>query len=96
MDSFYLLWCLKSGFFIYTIRSIAKYAINQVSVTISDLKDIMLPSTQIGEQKAIAEFLDKETSYIDSLTGKIKKSIEFLKEYRSALINQQSQENQCL
>ena len=88
MDPFYLLWCLKSKFFIYTIRSIAKHAINQVSVTISDLKDIMLPSTQIDEQKAIANFLDKETTHIDSLIQKKQKQIELLKEKRSALITQ--------
>ena len=83
---FYLLWYLKNKVFIYSIRSIAKPAVNQVSVTISDLKDIILPYTQIEEQKSITKFLDKETSQIDSLIEKIQKSINLLKEYRSALI----------
>ena len=38
------------------------------------------------EQKAIAGFLDKETSRIDLLIEKIKKSIKLLKEWRAALI----------
>ncbi|MCZ0933074.1 MAG: restriction endonuclease subunit S [Oligoflexia bacterium] len=45
---------------------------------------VLLPPLQ--EQKSIASFLDKETSRIDSLIEKIKKSIDLLKEYRSALI----------
>ncbi len=47
---------------------------------------ISLQVPPLSEQKSIADFLDKETSRIDSLTEKIKKSIELLKEYRSTLI----------
>jgi len=38
------------------------------------------------EQRAIAAFLDRETAQIDALIEKIKKSIDLLREYRTALI----------
>jgi len=38
------------------------------------------------EQRAISAFLDRETARIDALIGKIKKSIDLLREYRIALI----------
>jgi type I restriction enzyme S subunit len=39
------------------------------------------------EQQAISTFLDRETGKIDALIEKIKKSIELLKEYRTAIIS---------
>lgn len=39
------------------------------------------------EQQAISTFLDRETGRIDSLVKKVQKSIETLKEYRTALIS---------
>ena len=39
------------------------------------------------EQRAIAAFLDRETARIDSLIEKVEKSIELLREYRTALIS---------
>jgi len=39
------------------------------------------------EQRAIAAFLDRETARIDGLIEKIRKSIDLLREYRTALIS---------
>ncbi len=39
------------------------------------------------EQRAIAAFLDRETAQIDALIEKVEKSIELLREYRTALIS---------
>ncbi len=47
---------------------------------------IILPS-DLKEQIQIVEFLDKETSQIDTLISKIQISIDKLKEYRAALIS---------
>jgi len=44
------------------------------------------PLPPLREQQAIADFLDKETSRIDSLVGRINQAIEKLQEYRSAII----------
>jgi len=45
---------------------------------------LLLPS--LPEQRAIADFLDRETARIDSLVAKVEQAIERLQEYRTALI----------
>ncbi len=47
----------------------------------------LFPVPPINEQKAIASFLDRETTKIDALVAKIKDGIEKLTEYRTALIS---------
>jgi type I restriction enzyme S subunit len=49
-------------------------------------KEIWLAVPSPSEQKAITEYLDKGTGRLDSLIGKTERSIELLKERRSALI----------
>jgi type I restriction enzyme S subunit len=51
-----------------------------------ELKQMLIPQPPLDEQRAIAEFLDRETSKIDGLVGKKRLLIERLKEYRQALI----------
>jgi len=46
-----------------------------------------IPIPPLQEQQAIANYLDRETSQIDNLIEKTKQSIEYLKEYRTALIS---------
>jgi len=46
---------------------------------------VVFPPT--SEQRAIAAFLDRETARIDALIEKIRKSIDLLREYRTALIS---------
>ncbi len=58
----------------------------QEGLNLSTIKNIPLLEPSRKEQKAIAGFLDKETSRIDLLIEKIKKSIKLLKEWRAALI----------
>ncbi|MEI7456904.1 MAG: hypothetical protein WCK93_09290 [Nitrosomonadales bacterium] len=45
-----------------------------------------IPKPQIQEQREITDFLDRETTRIDTLISKTERSIELLKERRSALI----------
>lgn len=47
-----------------------------------------MPRPSLDEQKAIANFLDRETGRIDGLVEKQKKLIELLEEKRTSLINQ--------
>ena len=42
---------------------------------------------KLAEQRAIAEYLDRETAKIDALVAKVQEAIERLKELRSALIS---------
>jgi type I restriction enzyme, S subunit len=41
---------------------------------------------QVDEQRAIATFLDRETTHIDAMIEQINKSIELLREYRTVII----------
>lgn len=51
------------------------------------LKSVRLPLPPLSEQRAIAAFLDRETARIDALIEKVEKSVELLREYRTALIS---------
>ncbi len=51
-----------------------------------DLQKIKTPLPPLPEQKAIADYLDRKTEQIDTLTEKKQKQIELLSEYRTALI----------
>ncbi|MDE0119855.1 MAG: restriction endonuclease subunit S [Bdellovibrionales bacterium] len=84
---------LNGKFFFYYIKELFKEEVIKLSAK-STVDSLRLPMVsnfifcipKKKEQKQIVDFLDKETSRIDSLTERIKKSIELLKEYRSALI----------
>jgi type I restriction enzyme S subunit len=54
------------------------------TTTIAELRVAVPP---LSEQKAIASYLDRETTKIDALIAKIREGIEKLKEYRTALIS---------
>jgi restriction endonuclease S subunit len=47
--------------------------------------EIIIPP--LPEQQAIASFLDRETTKLDSLISKVESAIDKLKEYRTALIS---------
>ena len=50
------------------------------------VKSIHFPKAPIAEQSVIVDFLDRQTTRIDSLISKTQHSINFLKERRAALI----------
>ena len=52
----------------------------------SELKRMLVPFPPVGEQSTIAEFLDRQTSKIDTLVERKRLLIERLSEYRTALI----------
>lgn len=49
--------------------------------------DLRIPVTDLGTQRAIATFLDRETARIDGLIAKKQRQIELLQEKRAALIS---------
>ena len=51
------------------------------------LGELLFPLPPLREQRAIAEFLDRETAGIDSLVAKNQRLIELLQEKRTALIS---------
>ncbi len=81
------LWRVISSFGIRKeISARAKPAINQASITTTQIKTLQLPVPPLAEQTAIADFLDRETAKIDKLIAKIETAIERLREYRTAII----------
>ena len=55
--------------------------------SIDDLKELFISIPGLEEQQQIANYLDEKTSKIDTLIEKSNKSIELLKEKRTALIS---------
>lgn len=51
------------------------------------INDFPTPLPPLPEQRAIAEYLDRETAHIDRLKGEIEASIDLLGRYRAALIS---------
>lgn len=49
--------------------------------------DQWLPNAPSDEQRAIADFVDRETAKIDALVAKLHEAIDRLREYRTALIS---------
>jgi type I restriction enzyme S subunit len=56
-------------------------------LTQGDMNAIPMQCPDLAEQRAIAAFLDRETSRIDALVAKVREAIERLKELRTALIS---------
>ena len=52
------------------------------------LREIVIPTPSLDEQKLILDYLDQKTKQIDALIEKKQKLIELLKEQRTAIINQ--------
>lgn len=71
-------------------RELQKYAkgLKVFRFSTHDLKQIFIAIPTIEEQIKIVDFLDIETIRIDSLTSKMEKEIELLKEYKTALISE--------
>jgi type I restriction enzyme S subunit len=66
-----------------------RYSISaaQPGISVENIKKLKIPVPPLQEQQTIANYLDSETSRIDTLIEKTKQSIEYLKEYRTALIS---------
>jgi type I restriction enzyme S subunit len=58
----------------------------QPKLTSDRLGSVPVPSPPPLEQRAIGDFLDRETSKIDSMVATVETAIERLLEYRTALI----------
>jgi type I restriction enzyme S subunit len=82
----------------YLLRALQSLAVNQqfqVAATgvtryglpKSSIGEAWLPLPSLAEQRAIADFLDRQTSMIDTLVAKKRTLIERLKEKRTALIS---------
>ena len=59
----------------------------QENIGSADILKFIITAPPIEEQATIADYLDRETTYIDAMLAKIEESIILLEEYRTSLIS---------
>jgi len=85
VDSAFLGWTVQSEPFVS--NTIARSnGVSYPAINASEIVNISIPLPNRQTQKAIAEFLDRETDRIDQVIKKTKQSIVLLQEFCSALI----------
>jgi len=82
----YLFYLLLSKSMIENINS-STYGTKMPRASWEYIGNIIIPIPPLPDQRAIAEFLDRETAKLDKLIEKIQTGIDKLKEYRTALIS---------
>lgn len=84
IDSKFLFWCLAASQSELDLLAVG----NVVKILNSDrLAQLRVSLPTLPEQTQIARFLDRETGKLDELVNQASKSIELMKERRSALIS---------
>lgn len=81
----YVLYALNSTEFQTSVQLFWSYGTQQ-NIGMNVIENLVMPVPSISEQRAIANFLDRETSKIDRMIEKVEAAIEKLIEYRAALI----------
>ena len=81
----YVFWVLNSSIFKYQSGTFLTATINQL--TTGNLNNFDIPFPSPIEQTAIVDYLDIQTSKIDTLITKARQAIELMKERRTALIS---------
>lgn len=82
----YLVWAINSEI-VRTKAELVSTGTTRVRINLTELKKLKVPYPSYKEQQQIADFLDYETSKIDTLIEKQEKLIELLKEKRQAVIS---------
>ncbi len=88
VNPIWLFYFFKSFYFSEKVKSLAKHAINQVSISVGRLSQIPIIVPLKNEQEAIAGYLDRKCGAIDETIEKQKSVIEKLKEYKQSIITQ--------
>jgi type I restriction enzyme, S subunit len=86
IDSHFLSYALRESSFVETVvaRSVG---VSYPAVNASEVGTIPISIPPTNEQRAIADFLDRETTRLHTLVGRKRELIEKLKEKRTALIS---------
>lgn len=82
----YFHWLLKADAYIQELRSTTDQLRDGQSIKYSTFSKIPLPLPPLDEQRAIADYLDRETAQIDALVAKQEELIRRLEERRLAVI----------
>lgn len=79
-------YLFKSNVYIQGLQATATFIRDGQDLSYSNFRQVKLPAPPIGEQRQIAEFLDRAVRRLDALIAKTQHSIDLLKQRRSALI----------
>lgn len=79
-------YLFKSSAYIQGLQATATFIRDGQDLSYSNFRQVKLPRPGLDEQKVIADFLNKSVSRIDLLSEKTQRSIDLLKERRSAFI----------
>lgn len=77
---------LKSSLYIQALRLTSNFIRDGQDLSFTHVKKVSLPKPPIQEQAAIANYIERATARIDALISKTERSIELLREHRTALI----------
>ncbi|MDW8396566.1 MAG: restriction endonuclease subunit S [Anaerolineae bacterium] len=86
LDSRYLLRCLQSAAVSYQFQ-IAATGITRYGLSKQAIGDVVVPCPPLAEQRAITEYLDRETARVDALIARKRALLEQLARWRSAAIS---------
>jgi type I restriction enzyme S subunit len=81
----FLYWCMTSQPMLHQWAVLAS-GVTRVGIRSSDLQKAAIAMPPINEQRALADFLDRETAQIDTLIDEQRRLIEMLAERRSAVV----------
>jgi len=73
--------------YIQALQSTSDLVRDGQALRFENFAKVALPIVPTAEQEAIADFLDTATARVDMLIAKTERSIELLREHRTALIN---------
>jgi len=77
---------LKCSLFIQALRLTSNFIRDGQDLNFNHVKKVKLPLPDLAEQAKIADYVTRTTTRIDTLIAKIERSIELLREHRTALI----------
>lgn len=77
---------MKCSLFIQALRLTSNFIRDGQDLSFTHVKKVKLPLPDLAEQMKIAEHVDRATTRIDTLIAKTERSIELLREHRTALI----------
>jgi type I restriction enzyme S subunit len=77
---------LKCSLYIQALRLTSNFIRDGQDLSFTHVKKVKLPKPGLQEQAAIADYLESATARIDALITKTERSIELLREHRTALI----------
>ena len=94
VDRRWLNYFLTSGFTVATMASLVRGIggteagnVRTPRLNVSDLQSMTVPLTPAEEQRAIADYLDRETTRIDMLIEEQQRLLEMLRERRAAVVD---------